>query len=75
MLQTTSSWEFKAIAGSVERKGSTGRIAKDKVQVFKLDSDEFVNIINEYPYFRRFVLMRANLRRMNWIKIFEENRH
>ena len=76
MLQCTSHWELKASAGSKKKgKGSTQQIGENKVQVFKLPKEKFKDAIDEYPSFRRFVFLRANLRRTNWKKVFEENRH
>ena len=40
-----------------------------------LPKEKFIEAINEYPNFRRFVLLRANLRRTYWKRVFEENRH
>ena len=45
------------------------------IHVYKLDSLRFIDICNDYPDFRRYILMRANLRRAHFIKVFEENGH
>ena len=31
--------------------------------------------MHHYPEFRRYILLRAALRRMHWLKVFDENRH
>lgn len=75
MVNMKSTWELVASQGSKEKSGSTGRIGKGKVQVFELDKHKFTEIYNMYPEYRRFIFLRANLRRTHWLKVFEENRH
>ena len=70
-----SNFELRASKAAKSHSGSTGRIGKNKVQIFQLNAEKFKEIVNHYPDFRRFLLLRANLRRTHWLKVYEENRH
>ena len=66
-----SSWEIRALKGGKDASNQpTG-----KVQVFELEALKFLEIVNHYPEFRRFILLRSSLRRMHWLKVFDENCH
>ena len=75
MLSVKSNWELKAGRSSTKNEGSTGKLGTGKVQVFRLADEKYLELINLYPEFRRFIFLRANLRRTHWLSIFEENRN
>ena len=58
-----------------DKKKILHNVPPGKVQVFKLDKDIFLETANRYPIFRKWLLMRANIRRCHWMKVFDENRH
>ena len=74
LLDVKSTWQMEASQVSKNTKG-LHKIPAGKVQVFKLNKDMFMDTCNRYPEFRRWLLMRANLRRCHFMKVFEENRH
>ena len=45
------------------------------MQVFSLEKHKFMKVVHRYPSMRRWLRMRANLRRSHFKKVFEENRH
>ena len=45
------------------------------VKVFKLPADVFLELCNDYPDFRRFLVLRATMRRTHFLKVFQELRH
>ena len=70
MLNVRTMFELEAFRAPKKAKIQTG-----KIHVFKLNDERFMKIINRYPEFRRWMLMRAKLRRCHFKKVFEENRH
>ena len=74
LLDVKSSWEMEAY-GNIKIKKHNHNIPPGKIQVFKLDKNIFLDAVNRYPDFREWLLMRANLRRCHWMKVFDENKH
>ena len=48
-------------------------IPVDRIQVFKIDDESFLELCNEYPSYRSWMLTRAKIRRCHWKKVFQEN--
>ena len=74
MLNVRSTWDLEATKEPKVGKKIT-KIPTGKIHVFKLAGEKFLKIVNKYPQFRRWMLMRAKLRRCHFKKVFEENRH
>lgn len=75
LLNVKSSFDLEAHEEKKSSKKRVHIIPPGKVQVFELDAEKFLKIINRYPEYRRKVLMRANLRRCHFMKVFRENKH
>ena len=75
LFNMKSNWDLIAKTSSKKMNEGNGSISKSKIQVYKLDSEKFLQICNEHSEFRRYLLCRANLRRGHFIKVFQENVH
>jgi len=65
---------FELVAKRFKGKSIT-KLANDKIQIFSLKASKFLKICDEYPEFRRYCMMRANMRRAHFRQVFEENLH
>lgn len=75
MLNVRSSWDLQATREPKEKSQVVANIPPGLVQVFSLEKHKFMKIVHRYPSMRRWLRMRANLRRSHFKKVFEENRH
>ena len=75
MLKVRSSWDLQATKEPKDKGHSVAKIPPGLVQVFSLEKRKFKKIYHRYPPMRRWLRMRANLRRSHFRKVFEENRH
>ena len=67
MLNLESSFQLEA--GKSHKNSHYGKYI---VQVYKINAEALLDIAQEYPLFRRFLLMRATKRRSHFIHILEE---
>ena len=74
MLNVKSTWELEATK-EPKHNDHFAKIPAGKMHVFTLEDKKFMKIINKYPVFRRFMLMRSKMRRCHFRKVYEENRH
>ena len=70
LLNVKSSWILEAT-----RAPKHTHLPVNMIQVFLLSANRFRKYIDYYPEFRRWLLVRSNIRRAYWIKVYEENRH
>ena len=70
MLNIESTFQIEA--GSPDKHGK--HELRDFVQVYKIKAERLLQIIDYYPAFRRFMLLRATQRRSHFLKVFEELR-
>ena len=71
-LKSTFELEAKRLIG---RSKSVTKLGDNKIQVFSLNCNKFLKISEQYPEFRRYCMMRANLRRAHFRQVYEENLH
>ena len=74
MLKVKSTWELEATK-EPKHNDHFAKIPAGKMHVFTLEDKKFMKIVNKYPVFRRFMLMRSKMRRCHFRKVYEENRH
>ena len=67
LLDLESSFQLEA--GSSKKNSSYGA---NIVQVYKLKGDTLLELAQDYPLFRRFLVVRATRRRSQFLQVFEE---
>ena len=75
LLNLDSSFQLEA--GEVSRKHQkrTGFFEDILIKVYLLPANVLLKLCDEYPQFRRFLLLRATMRRTHFLKVFQELRH
>ena len=57
------------------RKNKKSYYDSNQVKVFKMPAETFLDLCNDYPDYRRFLLLRATMRRTHFLKVFQELKH
>lgn len=75
MLDQNSTWDL--VAGNdkeYEEKNRTVGLPPNTIMTYMLEKEIFLDIINQYPRIRSFLVTRSLVRRAHFIKTFEDNR-
>ena len=69
MLNVRSTWDLQATKEPKDRGQAVAKIPSGFVQVFSLEKHKFMKIYHRYPPMRRWLRMRADLRRSHFKKM------
>ena len=71
LLNITSNWDIEA---GLDMKGkASNSLPTDMMQVYELPAEEFMDLMNQYIDYRRFILVRSLVRRAYFKKAFDDN--
>ena len=75
LLLKRSNWDVEA-GGDHEYKSDKKPLGMphNHIMVYKLDATLFLEILKDYPEYRKYIVTRSLVRRMHFIKSYEDNK-